>query len=236
MYDKDRFRGQLALTDGFNSGNTKFFDSGGIGPGVGAGAGVTPTDYGVSGRAEWMAIGNRTPEFNPYTQYDRQFTALGARQDILVFGAGADYSESGSNNVLFHTIDAQYDNTCGFSAYAAYMASYRNLQHNEGVPPGFYYTPGFQIQAAYLVTPKIEPFIRYDYTYIPRASAPTLATGEVQEFTIGANYYFYKQNVKFTVDTSWLPQGAPSDADALGILKNSGNNEFVLRLQFQLAI
>jgi hypothetical protein len=236
LYDQDRFRGQLVFHDGFNSGNTKFIDAGGIGAGVGAGAGVSPTDYGVTCRAEYMVLGNRTADFNPFSEYDRGFTSLGAQQNILVLGAGADYSEAGSNNVTFHTVDAQYNRTNGFSAYAAYLGSYRDLHHFDGVPVGFYYMPGFLVQMAYLVTPKIEPYIRYDYLYIPPASAPTLATGQVQEITVGANYYLYKQNAKITVDGIWLPQGSPTDADALGILKNSGNNEFVLRVQFQLAI
>ena len=236
MYDRDRLRGQLGLHDGFNSGNTKFFDGGGIAAGIGGGAGVTPTDFGVSGRGEFMAIGNRTREFNPFTEYDGGFTALGDKQSILVFGGGADYSEAGSNSVLFHTLDAQYDNPCGFSAYAAYSGTYRDLKHNQGVVPGFYYDPGFQLQFAYLITPKIEPFVRYDYTYLPPGSTTNLVTGEVQEITLGANYYVYLQHLKVTLDASYLPNGAPGDSDALGMLKDSGHNEVVVRLQFQLAI
>ena len=48
VYDKDRLRTQVVFHDGFNSINTKFFDDGGIGSGVGSGAGVTPTDFGLS--------------------------------------------------------------------------------------------------------------------------------------------------------------------------------------------
>jgi hypothetical protein len=236
MYDQDRLRGQLVFHDGFNSGNTKFFNDGGLGAGVGAGAGVTPTDFGSSVRGEYMLIGNRTPQFNPYTEYDKQFTALNDKQNILVAGGGADFSQAGANDVLFHSADLQYDSTCGFSAYTAYYASYRDLKTNQGVKPGFYYDPGFLVQFAYLVLPKIEPFIRYDYTYLPLGSTSSLLTGEVQEFTIGANYYLYNQNLKVTLDASWLPNGAPSDADALGILKDSGHNQTVIRLQFQLAI
>lgn len=236
MFDDDRVRGQLAFHDGFNSGNTKFFNAGGLGAGVGAGAGVTPTDFGSSIRGEYLLIGDRTDQFNPYTEYDKQFTALNDKQDILVAGAGADFSQAGANDVLFHTADLQYDTTCGFSAYAAYLASYRDLKFNQGVKKGFYYDPGFVVQFAYLVTPKIEPFVRYDYTYLPLGSTTTLLTGEVQEFTLGANYYLYNQNLKVTFDASWLPNGAPSDSDALGILKDSGHNEAVLRLQFQFAL
>jgi hypothetical protein len=236
VFDQDRLRGQLVFHDGFNSGNTKFFDAGGLGAGVGAGAGVTPTNFGTSARAEYMLLGDRTPNFNPYTEYDKQFTALDDKQDILVAGGGADFSQASSNDVLFHTVDLQYDTTCGVSAYAAYLASYRDLHAAQGVTKGYYYDPGFVFQVAYLVTPKIEPFARYDYTYLPLGSTTGLLTGEVQEITIGANYYLYHQNAKFTLDASWLPNGAPADADALGILKDSGHNEAVLRLQFQLAL
>jgi Phosphate-selective porin O and P len=236
MYDQGPLRAQAVIHDGFDSINTKFFDSGGIAGGVGGGAGVTPMDYGFSARAEGLLIGNRTPQFNPFTQYDRGFTALGAGQDILVLGAGGDFSQAGANSILLHSVDLQYDNTNGCSAYVAYLGSYRDLTHNQGVAPGHYYDPGFVVQAAYLVTPKIEPFARYDYTYLARGSAPSLATGEVQEITIGANYYIHKQNLKLTLDASYLPNGAPADSDALGILKDSGNNEVVVRAQFQLAL
>jgi hypothetical protein len=236
MYDQDRLRAQLAFHDGFNSLNTKFFDSGGLGAGIGDGAGITPTNFGVSTREEFLLIGNRTPDYNPYTDYDRQFTALGDKQDLLVLGGGADFTQASSNDVLFHSADLQYDTACGFSAYGAYLASYRDIHANQGVVKGFYYDPGFVVQAAYLVTPKIEPFARYDYSYLPLGSTTGLVTGEVQEITVGANYYLYKQHVKFTLDASWLPNGAPSDSDALGILKDSGHGEYVVRAQFQLAI
>jgi hypothetical protein len=223
------------IHDGYDSINTKFIDAGGIGTGSTGGAGVTPTDFGVSGRLEYLTIGDRTTDFNPFTEYD-QFTALGARQDILVLGGGFDYSQAGSNGVLFHTVDAQYDNTAGLGLYGAYLGTYRDLNTNQGVVPGNYYDPGFVLQASYLVLPKIEPFARFDYTYLDAGSVTGLKSHDTDEFTIGANYYIDGQNVKFTLDGSWLPNGAPTDSDALGILKDSGHNEFVIRGQFQVAI
>jgi hypothetical protein len=236
VYDQDRFREQFVYTDGFDSLNTKFIDAGGIGAGIGGGAGVTPTDFGFSDRTDYLLLGDRTDDLHPYHQYDNGFTALGAQQNILVAGIGGDYSQAGSNSVLFHTADLTYQDTSGFSAYGGYLGSYRALIHNQGVTPGFYYDPGFIVQAAYLVTPVIEPFARYDYTYLPTGSTTGLATGEVQEITVGANYYIHKQNIKFTLDASWLPNGAPSDVDPLGVLKNSGENEIVIRAQFQIAL
>ena len=236
MFDQDRLRAQLVFHGGFDTLNSKFFDTGGLGAGVGDGAGVTPTNYGTSARAEVMLLGDRTPDFNPFTEYDKQFTALDDKQDILVAGGGLDFSQAGNNDVIFHTADLQYDCTCGFSAYAAYLASYRGLHANQGVTKGYYYDPGFEVQVAYLIMSKIEPFARYDYAYLPLGSTTGLVTGEVQEITVGANYYVYHQNLKVTLDASWLPDGAPSDSDAMGILKDTGHSEGVLRLQFQLAI
>ena len=235
LYEQDRTRGQLAIHDGYDSINTKFFDAGGLGAGNTGGAGVTPTDFGVSGRLEYMVIGDRSSNFNPFTEYD-QFTALGAKEDILVLGGGFDYSQAGNNNVVFHTVDAQYDNTAGLGLYGAYLGTYRDLNSNQGVVPGNYYDPGFVLQASYIVVPKIEPFARFDYTYLDAGSVTGLTHHDTEEFTVGANYYIHGQNVKFTLDGSWLPNGAPTDSDALGILKDSGHNEFVIRGQFQLSI
>jgi hypothetical protein len=92
------------------------------------------------------------------------------------------------------------------------------------------------VQAAWVFNQRIEPFVRYDYTHLDGSSVTGLATNDVQEFTVGGNYYFYGQRAKFTLDGTWLPNGSPADFDALGILKDSGNNEFVFRAQFQLVI
>ena len=181
VYDQDQLRDQLILHNGFNSLNSKFYDTGGIGTGVGGGAGVTPTNFGVSDRGEWLVIGDRTPDLHPYRQYDGGFTALGAQQNILVAGIGGDYSQSGSNSVLFHTADLTYQNVNGFSAYGGYLGSYRDLVHNQGVTPGIYYDPGFEAQAAYLVTDQIEPFARYDYTYLPLGSTTGLSPAKCRK-------------------------------------------------------
>ena len=237
-YDQDRVRAQVVAHDGFNTQNTKFFDSGGDGGGVGGEAGVTPTNFGFSGRAEYMLIGNRSTQFNPFNEYE-QFSSLHAKQEILVVGAGADYTQGGDNSLLTHSADIQYNAVCGFSAYAAYLGTYRALHTNQGVAPGYYYDNGFLIQAAYLIDQQVEPFVRYDWTHFDPSSTRAVAglnSHLLQELTAGVNYYIYGQKLKLTLDGSWLPNGSPADADALGVLRDSGRYEFVLRTQLQLAI
>ncbi len=237
-YDQDRVRAQVVAHDGFATQNTKFFDAGGVGAGVGGAAGVTPTNFGFSGRAEFLALGKRSKTVNPFTEYD-QFSSIHAVQNILVFGAGADYTQAGNNDLMAHAVDVQFNSTSGLSAYAGYVGTYRDVRTNQGVANGHYYDPGFVVQAAYIFGDKFEPFIRYDYVHLDPASTAASAglnSHLVQEFTLGANYYLYGQKAKITVDGSWLPDGAPTDSDALGVLKDSGPYEFTLRAQLQLSI
>src|ERR1700722_2702291 len=229
IYSQDRLRTNLAIHDGYNSINTKFFDTGSTSASPAAAAGISgttgaPPDFGTTGRVEYALIGQPTKTFNPFTEYDGGFTALGDTQDILVAGAGADYTQAGASYALFHTVDVQYDSTCGLSLYGAYLGSYRHLDTAGGSAPityvaGSYYDPGFVAQAGYLLTPKIEPFVRYDYTYLQGGSTTGLNDQAVQEVTAGVNYYLYKQHAKFTLDGVWLPAGAPVDNDAFGILQ-----------------
>jgi hypothetical protein len=238
IYDRDRLRAQLATHDGFDSINTSFFDTGGVGTGVGGESGVTPPNYGVSGRGEFLLIGDRTPGSDAYAEYDSGFTALGLKQNYLVAGAGMDYTEADRNNLFTPSADLTFDTTSGVALYAAYYGTIRDLKDNQGIVPGNYYDNGFEAQAAYLVTRRIEPFARFDYVYLAPGSlaGQGIVRHSVQEITVGANYYIYKQNAKITVDGSYLPNGSPTDANALGILKDTGRNEFVLRAQFQLAL
>ena len=238
-YDGGRTRAQLVAHDGFDSINTKFFDAGGVPAGLGGAAGVSPANYGFSTRAEYMLLGSRTPDYNPYLEYD-QFSSLHARQDILVVGGGADYTQASANDVVLHSADVQYNRADGFSAYGAYYGTYRNLKTNQGVSAhGSFYDYGFEAQAAYLIEDRFEPFARYDLVHLDPSSVRQVAglnSHVIQEVTVGANYYVYGQKVKLTADGTYLPNGSPGDADAMGVLKDSGNNEFVFRAQVQLAL
>ncbi len=242
-YAQDRLRAQVVAHDGFNSQNTKFFDSGGVPTGLGGAAGVAPTDYGFSTRAEYMLVGNRTKAFDPYLEYD-QFTSRHDQQDILVVGGGADYSQAGANDVVLHSADVQYNQVGGFSAFAAYYGTYRKINtvgtSTTGIAPaGFYYDLGFEGQVAYMIGEHFEPFGRYDSIKFDPGSVRQvtgLRSHVLQEITVGANYYVYGQKLKLTADANFLPNGSPGDADAAGVLKDSGHDEFVFRAQVQLAI
>ena len=97
------------------------------------------------------------------------------------------------------------------------------------------YDWGALFQAGYMIDKNIEIFGRWDVTVLDK---DLLAAGEddtLNEFTIGANYYIYGHNAKFTVDIGYLPDGSPVSAGGLGVLA-TGDDEIVLRAQLQLAI
>ncbi len=109
-------RAELAITDGLRSANTDFQDF----PATGI-----PADWGAAGRLEWKLVGD-------WKQYNG-VTALGAKQELLVFGAGADYTEAGVTRQLTHVVDGQYNSPSGLTLYGAYLGRY--VAHDGG-PPG----------------------------------------------------------------------------------------------------
>jgi hypothetical protein len=210
-------RGEVGITDGPSSRDTSFVDAGGS-----TFLGLPDPNFGLNARGEYLAFGD-------WRNYD-DFSAQGNAQDLLVFGAGAFYSQAGGSSAVHHTIDAQYE-TGPLALYAAYLGVAADRDDT-----GHGYSYGFLAQAGYLLTQKVEPYLRYDYTQLD--GIPT-ATGEdaFHEFTAGVNYYLHGHAAKLTVDFVYLPSGAPATADGLGILApDAGDDQIVFRSQFQLLL
>jgi outer membrane murein-binding lipoprotein Lpp len=224
MYDDaDKVRANFVLHDGYNSKNTDFTDAGG----GSAFVGVRDTNFGVSGRAEYLVNGT-------WKQYD-DFSALGNTQDLLVVGAGANFSQGGDDEVLFHTADIQYENANGLGAYGALMGMWRDIGADSTIPAGSYYDWGAQVQAGYLIRPKVELFGRYEFIDVDADALVIDTSSTLHEFTVGANYFMHAHAVKFTVDLNYLPNGSPASLPGLGIL-DSEDDQVVLRFQAQLVL
>jgi len=248
IYNGGAWRATGIFHDGAASQNSDFTHSS---PEL-ATSGFPNENWGVSGRFEYMVIGNDAA----WGEYE-DFTAKGNKNDLLVLGAGADYTEAGSNHAIAWTTDAQWENTSGVGAYAAFLGQHVDLANSAGVssgssmPPIAIYEPGppqqsynsygYLIQGNYAFNPRWEAFGRYDFThlddglYSSNLSANDLEHN-IHEITVGLNYYLHGHHAKFTVDGSWLPSGSPADLPALGILRNNGQSEFIVRAQCQLQI
>ncbi|WP_428936797.1 porin [Fontivita pretiosa] len=221
MYDDGKLRVNLVAHDGYNTKNTSFTDSGG---GT-AFVGVTDPNFGFSARAEYFLSG--TPR-----QYD-DFTAMGNTEDLLVIGLGANWSQGGDSDVVFHTVDAQWENAAGLGLYGALYAMWRDIGDGAAIPSGDYYDYGAQIQAGYMVVQRCEVFGRYEYIALDDGALVAGAEDTLHEVTVGTNYYYHGHNAKLTLDLSWLPNGSPTSIGLLGIAAGD-DDQLILRLQAQL--
>jgi hypothetical protein len=224
MYDdREHWVAQAIFHDGANTDNTDWEEAGG----GSAFLGVTDPNFGASGRVEYFFSGTRKA-------YET-FTALGTTENLLVAGAGADFTQGGDSSALFHLVDLQYENTSGCSGYVALHGLWRDIGADSPVAAGEYYDWGVLVQAAHLFTRTCELFVRYDYTQIDDDSLAAGAEDQFHEFTIGGNYYYHNHNAKITIDFTWLPNGAPVNLPTLGFLAGD-DDEFVIRAQLQLFI
>lgn len=226
-YAAQIWRAEVAFTDGYNTGNTPFFDNTVVG--------TVKENFGVSGRFEYKVMGDDTA----WQEYN-QLSAMGDKSEMLIVGGGTDWTQAGSNNLVFYTADAQYDSPSGLSLYGAFLGAWITTPHGiTGVVPKQQSTnAGFLAQGGYMLNHQWEPFGRVDYTSLNGSLATAIYGPEhnVWELTMGVNYYLYGERAKVTLDGSYLPNGCPTDADGLGYLSDNGHSELVARLQLQLLI
>jgi hypothetical protein len=220
QYWRDALQAEVALTDGANSFNNDFRDF----PN-------SPWDFGVAGRVQYKIFGD-------WSAYD-QFTSLNDKHDLLVVGAGVDWSEGGDSDQILQTADVQYNQTSGLGLYGAlYGRSMRNAPKGIGAAGGTNDTFdwGAIAQASYLIPQsKWEPFVRYDYINFDSADVPAGTSTDLNEISLGANYYLHGHDAKFTFDLTYLPGGSPGADSGADVLSSNGD-QFLFRGQFQLLL
>lgn len=228
-YDTDSaLRSEVAITGGQRNFDTTFQTFS-----------ANSADWGAAGRVEYKLFGN-------WADYS-QFTTLGDKHDLLVIGAGADYTEAGDTGALMHVADVQYDSPSGFMVYAAYLGRY--TRHNGGAigtNGGFSgagasfntYDSTVRLMAAYLIGGHFEPFARYEYLHInPHELPATAAHDFISDVTLGFNYYFYGHRAKITAAASYLPDGSPISNTFSDLLATPhSGNEVIVQAQVQVIL
>jgi hypothetical protein len=216
---------EVAFHDGANSKNTDFRDSQ---PGASGQPATFQADFGAAGRVEYKLFGD-------WKDY-RDYTAKGVKRDLLVVGAGVDFTQRDGSDQFLPTADVQWKSPFGLAAYAAAYARQIEFRNATGEDSRFDW--GAQAQISYLFTPAWEVFGRYDVTHFDG----DFQAGEntFHEFTAGFNYYFgrdgrWVHRAKFTLDVNYLPNGAPSDQTGVDVLASTGD-EFLIRAQFTLQL
>jgi phosphate-selective porin OprO and OprP len=241
--DKGRLHSQVAFTDGFAGANSNYLDP----------TGGDPTDsgfrannnkaanFGLAARVEYMVLGESAKDWKRYSTYSAQ----GAKDpsDLLILGAAGEWDQVGDYNAYWYTADAQWEPAAvsGLSVYGALVGrDFRVNQTESDSQNNSASDWGALIQAGYMVTTRIEPFVRYDYTRLGTMSdstADSFGTRNIHEITAGVNYYLFGQNAKFTLDLSYLPNGSPATVSGLDISSQTRDEEqWIARAQFQLVL
>jgi hypothetical protein len=218
---------EAAFHDGLNSKNTDFTK-----PDNGPGTEDDGSDFGVAGRLEWKAMG----DWRAY----RDFTAMGNKEDLLVLGVAGDWTQFGDGDVFLGTVDAQWENAAGLGIYGAAIVNHRD-EEISGI--GDDSTDwGALVQVGYMLNPAWELFGRVSYTeFDQEVDLGGDSEDTFWELTVGVNYYLGNNGsaghrAKVTIDVTYLPDGSPEEQGGLGYLGNSGDDEIVVRGQFQLLI
>jgi len=207
--DNNAIQALAGFSDGYNSFNTNFQDP--------------PTngfDFGVYGRVNYKVFGD-------WKSYADQ-TALNNKHDLLVIGAGGDWSQADRVNTYRHAIDLQWE-TGPLGVFAGFVGRYTDTSG-----AGSNWDWAVVGQVGYMLNAQWEVFGRYDYMRLDNVASGSEDT--FHEVTAGLNYYMHNHNAKVTVDVGWLPNGSPNNQDGAGILVNNGDNEYYIRGQFQLLL
>ena len=236
IYDpQTNIRAEAGVNHGMRSANTNFLSY----PNNG---GFNQFNYGFVGRVEYKVMGR----WSDYAQVG----AVGTKEQLLVIGSGADYSERGHDGQLVAAADVMYADPSGLSVFGAFVDRYTT--HNFGYytqsPTGASINAGnaavagkssneysLLAEVGYIFDQKIEPFARWEYMDLQ--GVPAGSNNWINVLTGGVNYYFYGNRLKMTGEIMYLPQGLPFDDGPSDELANTnGKGELVYEVQLQLLL
>lgn len=240
-FDVGNVRGELAYTDGALSLNTNFEQF----P-----VGANTADWGVVGRIDIKAFGN-------WKDYDFSTGAYGASSDFLVFGIGSNYTEAGDTRSFTHILDVDFGTKRGFALYGAYTgrafahSAIGSIGTNGGTTGKTAGTNGYDFslrgQVSYVIDQNWEPYAQYEFIHFDPDNLPVGVQNQIQILRVGVNYYFIGPVARISLEGEYIPGGTPVSDDGSGILatgaasatkgfSHGGGNEFIARVQFQLAL
>jgi len=223
-YEAERWRVMASFTDGLRGVNNDF--------------NMENADWALTGRGEFLVMGD-------WSQFQDFTSRRGSENGLLLGGAihyeqGPDLNNGGEEpEILVYTFDASYEGN-GFNLYGAFIGQY--LDDDDVVSPlniagsadsqtNFSYL----IQGGVFVTEDLEVFGRWDHIFFDEEiMAGQIAEDEFKTITAGVNYYLYGHGAKFTADVVWSLDAVPGNFTGLGLLGSSEEDQFAIRLQFQL--
>ena len=224
---------ELELHNGFGSGNTAFTQPHGTPittPQTPVDPPTNPGNWGVSTRVDYKVFGDWT-DTNDFTGVNS------GKHDLLDIGAGLDYTDAQGDNAVRYTIDAQYQIARTLSIFGAFYGNHHDFRNVRAGVAGRQNNYGFQIEGGYMLDPALQVVARYDVIALDD-KFKTNNQGTFQEIAVGVNWFgpngSWGNHAKLSADLNYLPDGTPAEGGLDYLAAGRGNNEIVLRTQFQL--
>lgn len=215
----------------------------------------TESDFAFTARAEWLANGT-------WDQFS-DFTSMPGSDFGLLIGGAAHWetvdegdvidstgvvSAEGDSDYLAWTLDISLEGD-GWNAFAAYNGSNADIEVSDIAGVGEDIDGdtdptdhGFVVQGGFFFPDTDwELFARYDLTLFDDDERPIGEDDDdsFSSLTAGVNYYMHGHAAKFTGDVVYfiddsIPSGFDDRNDGIGRVGGGDNDEFAVRLQFQL--
>jgi hypothetical protein len=245
-YKAEAWRFAGAFSDGLNSRNTDFNTRENINNGTPFAGPFTVSgeaEYALTARFEWMFSGGNWETFDDFTSAKGQeFSGL--------LGAAIHWQESDNTaldtdldrDTFQGTIDVSLEGD-SWNAFGAFIGRYTDVTNSVAVGGGSedFWDMGFVLQGGYRFGEGTEIFARWDGLLLD--SDRNLEEDTFNTLTFGLNQYYAGHAAKATVDFMYLLEssddlssavGLSSSSTGQGLLGDTEEGEFVIRLQFQL--
>lgn len=213
-YQDGSFRLAGAFTDGGNSANSAW--------------GTESADYGLSGRVDFLTIGDNWAQFDDWT------SERGEEAGLLLGGA-VHYETGGETNGTVDSDLFQYTVDASFEVNGLNLAAIGVVTDSSSAG-GNFDDYGYVFQGGYRIIENGEIFGRYEG--IIADDNRGLENDHFTFVTAGYNHFLAGQSARVTVD-ALIPLDDTEGLDTFGNFNNLGllgnNEDFVIRVQFQLA-
>jgi hypothetical protein len=226
------FHADFQVNDGYGSGNTNFTQPHGTVPTFPQDPSAPPNNpgnFGTAVRLDWKVFGDWA-DTNDFTGKNS------GKKDLLDIGGGVDYTDAEGATAVRYTIDAQYQIAQKLSVYVAGYGAHFDFRDTAAGVPGSQNNYGAQAEAGYSLNRAWQLVGRLSISKLDDEFEVN-GTSTFQEYAVGMNWYgpdgAWGNHAKFSFDLNYLPDGSPS-LPGLDYLASQGNNQFVLRTQFQL--
>jgi hypothetical protein len=235
-YATEQWRLALAFSDGLDSENTDFNDSG---PNSGLPIVVRgEAEYAFTARAEFMISGNDWKMWEDFTSKKGQDFGflLGVAAHYQVSTQTPDPADVDTDTLQF-TVDASLEGD-SWNAFAAFIYRWQE-QSALGAGDTDLSDMGFVLQGGWRFAENTELFARYESLI---ADSDRFGGGEdtFNFLTLGINQYYAGHAAKATLDMVWSFEetsnlaGTGLQSTGNGLLGDVEENEIVFRAQFQL--